>query len=57
MSIRAPRSTRNFTLNSVSAFHSDIDAELAVLEARSDKPLALKQAMMQELLTGRIRLI
>jgi type I restriction enzyme S subunit len=34
-----------------------MDAELAALEARRDKTLALKKAMMQELLTGRIRLV
>lgn len=36
---------------------SDMDAELANLEARRDKTRALKQGMMQELLTGRVRLI
>ena len=36
---------------------SDMDAEIAALEARRDKTRALKQGMMQELLTGRIRLI
>lgn len=36
---------------------NDMDAELAALEARRDKTHALKQAMMQELLTGRTRLI
>ena len=36
---------------------SDIDAELAALAARRDKTRALKQAMMQELLTGRTRLV
>ncbi len=36
---------------------SDIDAEITALEARRDKSRALKQGMMQELLTGRIRLI
>lgn len=36
---------------------SDIDTELAALEARRDKTRALKQAMMQELLTGRTRLV
>lgn len=36
---------------------SDMDAELEALAARHDKTLALKQAMMQELLTGRIRLL
>ncbi len=35
---------------------SDMDAELAALEARRDKTRDLKQAMMQELLTGRTRL-
>jgi len=36
---------------------SDMDAELSTLEARRDKTRALKQGMMQELLTGRIRLL
>lgn len=36
---------------------SDMDAEIAALEARRNKTRALKQAMMQELLTGRTRLI
>jgi type I restriction enzyme S subunit len=36
---------------------SDIDAELVSLEQRRDKTRALKQGMMQELLTGRIRLL
>ncbi len=36
---------------------SEMDAELAALEARRDKTSALKQGMMQELLTGRIRLV
>jgi type I restriction enzyme S subunit len=35
---------------------SDMDAEIAVLEARRDKTRALKQGMMQELLTGKTRL-
>jgi type I restriction enzyme S subunit len=34
-----------------------MDAELALLEARRVKTRALKQAMMQELLTGRTRLV
>jgi len=41
----------------IAAVLADIDAELAALEARRDKTRALKQGMMQELLTGRIRLI
>jgi type I restriction enzyme S subunit len=36
---------------------SDMDAELAALTQRRDKTRALKQATMQELLTGRTRLI
>ncbi len=36
---------------------SDMDAELAALEARRDKTRLLKQGMMQELLTGRTRLV
>lgn len=36
---------------------TDMEAELAVLEQRRDKTRALKQAMMQELLTGRTRLV
>ena len=34
-----------------------MDAELAALGARRDKTRALKQAMMQELLTGKTRLV
>ncbi len=36
---------------------TDMDAELAALEQRRAKTRALKQGMMQELLTGRIRLV
>jgi type I restriction enzyme S subunit len=36
---------------------SDMDAEIAALEQRRQKTRALKQAMMQELLTGRTRLV
>ncbi|MDQ3000196.1 MAG: restriction endonuclease subunit S [Fibrobacterota bacterium] len=36
---------------------SDMDSELAALEHRRDKTRLLKQGMMQELLTGRIRLV
>ncbi len=36
---------------------SDMDSEISALEQRRDKTKALKQAMMQELLTGRIRLL
>lgn len=36
---------------------SDMDAEISALETRRAKTLSLKQGMMQELLTGRIRLV
>jgi len=40
----------------ISKVLSDMDSEISALEQRRDKTKALKQAMMQELLTGRIRL-
>jgi len=43
--------------NAIAAVLSDMDAELAALEARLEKTRDLKQAMMQELLTGRTRLV
>jgi type I restriction enzyme S subunit len=36
---------------------SEMDAELAALEQRREKTRALKHGMMQELLTGRTRLV
>lgn len=36
---------------------SDMDADLAALEAQAGKARAVKQGMMQELLTGRVRLV
>jgi type I restriction enzyme S subunit len=41
----------------IAAVLSDMDAELSALEARRDKTRDLKQAMMQELLTGKTRLV
>jgi len=41
----------------IAAVLADMDAELSTLAARRDKTRALKQAMMQELLTGRTRLL
>lgn len=41
----------------IAAILSDMDAEIAALERRRDKTKLLKQGMMQELLTGRIRLV
>ena len=36
---------------------SDMDAEIAALERRRDKTRVIKQGMMQQLLTGRVRLV
>ena len=41
----------------IAAVLSEVDAELTTLEARRDKTQSLKQAMMQELLTGKTRLV
>ena len=41
----------------IAAVLSDMDAEITALERRRDKTKAIKQGMMQELLTGRVRLI
>ena len=43
--------------SAIATILSDMDAELAALEQRRDKTRALKQGMMQELLTGRTRLV
>ena len=43
--------------NAIATILSDIDAEIEVLEARRDKTQSIKQGMMQELLTGRTRLV
>lgn len=36
---------------------SDMDAEITALEKRRNKTIAIKQGMMQQLLTGRVRLV
>jgi len=36
---------------------SDVDAEISALEARRDKTRAIKRGMMQQLLTGRVRMV
>ena len=41
----------------IAAILNDMDAEIATLEAKLTKARQLKQGMMQELLTGRIRLV
>jgi len=41
----------------IASVFSDIDAEIAALEQRRDKTQNIKQSMMQQLLTGRVRLV
>ena len=41
----------------IAAVLSDIDAEIAALQQRLDKTRAIKRGMMQQLLTGRVRLV
>jgi len=41
----------------IAAILSDMDTEIASLEQKRDKTRLMKQGMMQELLTGRIRLV
>ena len=41
----------------IAAILTDMDAEIAALEQKRDKTRALKQGMMQELLTGKTRLV
>jgi type I restriction enzyme S subunit len=55
LSIRTPKSSDEQA--SIAYIITDIDSELEALEARRDKTRELKHAMMQELLTGRIRLL
>lgn len=53
--VRAPAGRSEQT--AIATVLSDMDAEIAVLEVRRAKTRDLKQAMMQELLTGRTRLM
>lgn len=41
----------------IAEFIFDMDAELSSLEAKADKARAIKQGMMQNLLTGKVRLV
>ena len=43
--------------HAIAAVLSDMDAEIAALERRRDKTRAVKQGMVQQLLTGRVRLV
>jgi type I restriction enzyme S subunit len=54
IAVRLPPPTEQ---TGIAAVLSDMDGELAALEARRGKTRDLKQAMMQELLTGKTRLV
>ena len=43
--------------HAIASVLSDMDSEIAVLEQRREKTHAIKQGMMQQLLTGRVRLV
>ena len=62
----SPSDIRNFRIpippdideqTAIAEVLTEMDAELVALERRREKTRALKQAMMQELLTGRTRLV
>ena len=42
--------------NAIATVRSDMDAEITALEQRRDKTITIKQGMMQQLLTGKVRL-
>lgn len=53
---RFPLPTDIAEQRAIAAIITDLDAEIGALVARRDKYLAIKQGMMQQLLTGRVRL-
>ena len=55
--ITVPRGASFGDMVALKCILSDMDAEIAALEEKLAKARNLKQGMMQELLTGRIRLI
>ena len=55
-SFRVPLAPTKLEQIAIASVLSDMDADLTALETRRDKTRALKQAMMQELLTGNTRL-
>lgn len=56
-SFRIPFPDDKAEQEAIAAILSDMDAEIAALETKLAKARQLKQGMMQELLTGRIRLV
>ena len=55
MTVRFPSNVEE--QNAIASVLFDIDAEIVALEQRRDKTRAIKQSMMQQLLTGRVRLL
>lgn len=53
--VRVPPTIEEQT--AIASVLSDMDADLSALETRLAKTRAIKQGMMQELLTGRTRLL
>ena len=56
-SFRIPFPTNETEQTAISVVLTDMDAEIAALEAKLAKSRQIKQGMMHNLLTGRIRLI
>ena len=52
--VNLPKSDEQYA---IAAVLSDMDTEIAALERRRDKTRVVKQGMMQQLLTGRVRLV
>jgi type I restriction enzyme S subunit len=57
LSLYVARPPNKAEQEAIATILSDMDAEIAALEAKLAKARQLKQGMMQELLTGRIRLV
>jgi type I restriction enzyme S subunit len=57
LDLRISRPPTKDEQTAIAAVLSDMDAEIIALEQRRDKTRLLKQGMMQELLTGRTRLV
>ena len=54
LTFKTPKSDEQ---HAIAAVLSDMDAEITALEQRRDKTIAIKQGMMQLLLTGKVRLL
>ena len=55
MFVRFPQSLEE--QRAIGAVLSDMEAEITALEHRRHKTIAIKQGMMQQLLTGKVRLL